>query len=331
MKKHLQAKVKHHHVWDSYIRRWSDNKRDVWHTTNAGNVAHGSAKGLAREDNFYQIQPLMKAHVDAIKGMSELSPKPLQKQHMSYLKDFLKRQHIENLYIESGIKDEEAEQLLHATKCNMLEDLHSAHENEVNPIIAKLADRDLSVLDDFKNQCLFVQFFGHQISRTKTFKDSIIAGFARADSKTETQLAKTMEECWWFLSYMLGMSMGADIFSTRKEDRHCLLINDTDTPFITSDQPVVNVHRALTDEVKPPEDHQCDFYYPISPTVAFMVNKSDRFPSGKVQVSVDIVYEMNIKIAKKANVHLFSISKESLKPYKKHIKTNLNAIKNHVE
>lgn len=184
----------------------------------------------------------------------------------------------------------------------------------------------------------FMQFFSHQSSRTKNFRDSIGAGLAKSrptlDKATEEQvnyIMKMTQESWWFIEYMFGMNMGWSLYLDRKYDVHCLLINDTNTSFITSDQPIVNVHQALTDEIETPEDHECDFYYPISPNVAYMINKSNRFPRGRFQVSVDDVEEMNIKLAKKANFHIIGNSKESLEPYNKYVKTNFNAIKDLVE
>ncbi|GCF90620.1 hypothetical protein SMBr_28640 [Shewanella sp. M-Br] len=58
-----------------------------------------------------------------------------------------------------------------------------------------------------------------------------------------------------------------------------------------------------------------------------MINKSNRFPRGKVQVSFDVVEEMNINIAKRANFHIIGNSEESLKPYKKFVGSNLKAVK----
>lgn len=327
IKKLLEAKKNHHHVWASYMKRWSPDNLNIYYTTKKNNIRYDSVKNVAVERDFYQVQPLTHEHVQAIKLWHSKSPESVQRQHSTLLNRFLKMQHVESVYKQSGIKDDMAEKLYSAWRCNGVENLHSAHEKEVQPIIDALADCDLSVLDDRRNMILLMQFFGVQIARTKTIKDTLQAGQARTTDEKALALGKSIRECWWLLSYMIGLNIGRTMFLDRNEDVHCLLINDTDTPFITSDQPIVNVHTALTDEIKPPEDHVCDEYYPISPRVAYMVNKSNRFPSGKVQVSVDIVKEMNIKIAKRANIHIISNSEESLKPYRKYIGSNLNAVK----
>ncbi|HCE2119136.1 TPA: DUF4238 domain-containing protein [Vibrio parahaemolyticus] len=335
-KKSLQGKKNHHHVWANYMRRWALDNKNVFYTTknNKHIIREDSVKNIAVERHFYRVQPLTREHVEVIKGWSSKSPKDLHELHMSYLSDFLKMQYMESVYNQSGIKDEIAEKMIEAWKCNGIENYHTAHEDEVQDTLKALANRDLTVLDDDDNMIHFMQFFGHQIARTKNFKDTIDAsqglsrhGLDKAIEEQVQYMAKLTQECWWFISYMFGMSIGRSLYLDRKDDFHCLLINETDTPFITSDQPIVNVHQALTDEIKPPEDRECDFYYPISPSVAYMVNKSNRFPRGKVQVSVDIVEEMNTKLAKKANFHIIGDSEESLKPYKKYVGTNLRAVK----
>jgi hypothetical protein len=323
VKKHLQAKVKHHYVWAQYLKRWSANERDVYYTTQKGNIVCESVRGVVMDKRFYQIKNLTPSHLDVIKGFSSQSPENLQEQHIILLNDFLRMQSLEALYEKSNIQDLEAEKLFYATKCNVLENLHSAHENECISIISALANRELGILDDTKNFMLFMQFFGHQIARTKTFKDTIL----KAVSGTNSNTANSMNDCWWFLSYMFGMNIGADLYVTRQSDVHCLLINDTEIPFITSDQPVINVHEGLIDnKIIPPKDQTCDFYYPISPQVAYMVNRSKRFERGIVNVDFNVVNELNTKIAKKSNVHIISNNSESLKHLKKLIGLHFNNV-----
>jgi hypothetical protein len=334
-KKLLEAKKNHHHVWANYMKRWSPDNKQAYYTTKKNNeIRFDSVKNIAVERDFYRVKPLTPEHVQIIKKWSSESPIDLYELHMSYLSDYLRMQHLESLYKQSGQKDEIADNMIEAWKCNGVENYHTAHENEIQETLEALANRDLSVLDNDDNMINFMQFFGQQIARTKNFKDTVSNGVGNSKAtldKSMQELAnhitKLTLECWWFIGYMFGMSLGRSLYLDRNNDIHCLLINDTDTPFITSDQPIVNVHKALSNEIKPPEDHECDLYYPISPSVAYIINKSHRFPRGKVQVSVEVVEEMNIKIAKRANFHIIGNSEESLKPYRKYVGSNLKAVK----
>ena len=328
VEKNLQPKSKHHHVWANYLSRWSENGRDVYYTTDRGKIAFDSVKGIAMEKGFYKIEYLTDSHVNIIKRFSDKSPGRLREINMNCLNGFLHRQKLEDIYIKNGKKVEEVEEALHATRCNMLEDLHSAHENEVKPIISALAENNFEILDDSQNLTSFMQFFGHQITRTKAFKDAMIVSTCGAKSRTEKHIAKEIQGCWWFLSYMFGTNIGASLFSTRNEDRHCLLVNTTSCPFVTSDQTIINTHPSLRNDVfEPPEDEHCDFYYPLSPNVAYMINRSDRFEAGRVDVSEDIVKELNIKMAKKSNKHIIGKTEECLIPLRKYVGENLDTVR----
>lgn len=319
-KKQLEATKNHHQVWANYMKRWSPDNLRVYYTTKKGNIGYDSVKNVAVERHFYRVEFLTEEHLEVIKNVSKHSDDSLQQIHMSYLSDYLSMQQYSMLYEKSGVKDDMADKLLEAWKCNGIEDYYTKHEGECQHILERLAARDLSVLEDYDNMMKFMQFYAHQMVRTKTFKDTVIAGISSPSAQTNPLASKRMEECWWFVAYMLGMNIGRSLFLDRKTDNHCLLINDTNTPFITSDQPIINVYQPFdNDEVRPPEDHECDHYYPISPNVAYMINKSDRFPAGLVKVGLDVVEEMNLKMARKANIHIISNSESSLKPYKKKV------------
>lgn len=136
-----------------------------------------------------------------------------------------------------------------------------------------------------------------------------------------------MEEVWPIVSYFFGINIGSSNFEHRNINNHSLLINDTNTPFITSDQPVINIHSALKDnEVNLPHSDQWDMFYPISPKVAYVISSSNSFDKGKVFISEDTVEALNIKIAKKANVHIIGNSEEALKPYCKYVGSWKNTI-----
>lgn len=135
-----------------------------------------------------------------------MSPEKLHGAHMSYLGEFLKIQKAENLYRKSGMQNQEVDQCLHALRCSLLENTHASHEKSTLPILDSLAHGKLEVLQDEREMLEFMVFFGHQISRTRTFRDSVIKNQPRRTSG-EVELAESIEHAWWFLSYMFGMNL----------------------------------------------------------------------------------------------------------------------------
>lgn len=317
LRKELQVKKRHHYVWANYLARWGNGTSNVFYTTKLGKIAHDSVRGIAVDDYFYRTTALNKKHVSVIKGFSKQSPDHLQKQHMSYLNDFLLMQHLETIYRASGIQDQEAEALLNASQCNLMENLHSSHEDAALEVLTALADEQLEILEDKQHMLEFMIFLGQQIVRTKAYRDEVLRRLHRR-SDLEVEVADAVAHSWWFLSYMFGMNIGFSLFSSRHDSRHALLVNDTDIPFITSDHPVVNVHPCVSEtELSVPE--HADFYYPISPRIAYIICDSERFTPGKHSVLEAVVNEFNSKVAAQAMVHLIGNNDAVIRPLKKHI------------
>ncbi len=185
------------------------------------------------------------------------------------------------------------------------------------PILGALAEEKFDILQDSQSMREFMSFFGHQISRTKTFKDSVAQVLARRDAM-EIAIADAIDGAWWFLSYMYGMNIGASLYMGRHNARHTLLINVTQVPFITSDQPIINVHSCVSeaDFVAP---KNADFYFPISPRVAYTICDSERFQPSRHEVDEATVVELNTKVAAQAMVHIIGNSRDALLPFQEYI------------
>ena len=167
-----------------------------------------------------------------------------------------------------------------------------------------------------------MNFFGHQIARTVSFRDKVLA------AQKNEKLRSIFKESWWFLSYMFGMNIGKSFFETRKTDIHCLLINNTEEDFITSDHPIINVHSKLKhNDLTVPSNNESDFFYAISPKIAYMINTSDRFQNGINYVSIDFVKEINKKLAFYANQYIIGTTETQLKVYKEFVGQRLKIIK----
>lgn len=316
-RKNLEVKKRHHYVWANYLARWGSGTQNVFYTTKNGKFAHGSVRSIVVDDYFYKTTTLTSKHVEVIRTLSSISPLHLHQTHMSYLNDFLAMQQAETIYAGSGIRNQEVEMYLHAMKCNSLENLHASHEKMALSILAALADEKFDVLQDKQHMIEFMAFFGHQISRTKTFRDRVFAPLLRSNA-LEVEMADVMQHSWWFLSYMFGMNIGSDLYITRHNSTHALLINDTEMPFITSDQPVVNVHSCVSKTQYVAPEHS-DLYYPISPRVAYIICDSERFIPGKNKIDKTTVAELNSKLAAQAMVNIIGNTEDAIRPFKEHI------------
>lgn len=262
------------------------------------------------EKDFYQAMPLSAMDIEVITTFSRQSPAELHKLHMSYLEKFILFQRAKALHDKSRYRTAYSERLMHATQCNLMENLHTAHESEAYSVTSSLASGDLSILDNIDNMQIFMSFFGQQISRTRRNKEKIFQHLDTA-MRSNVEFVASMRNSWWFLSYVLGMSIGASLYCTRNQNTHTLLINRTSTPFITSDQPIFNIHPdEAHDGTTPPE--RADFFYPLSPTAAYVISDSNQFPPGKTEIDHARVEALNIMTAQRADIYLFSSCKKTL-------------------
>ncbi|MCQ4258115.1 DUF4238 domain-containing protein [Stutzerimonas stutzeri] len=315
--KRLEVKKRHHYVWANYLTRWGNGTNNVSYTTKLGNFAHDSVRGLVIDDYFYTTTFLSRQHIQVIESVIRQSCKGLREEHRAYLAEFLSAQAGEAMYRQSGIQDREIERQLDVLKNNLLENLHASHEKDALPVLAALAKENFDILEKKEHMINFMAFLGQQITRTKTFRDSAIQALSR-NSTMEIDRGDAMAQAWWFLSYVFGMNIGFDLYAGRHTAKHALLINDTKLPFITSDQPVVNVHARVSEtELIAPE--YADFHYPISPRIAYAICDSTRFSQGKNLVDEAIVVEFNTKLAAQAMVHIIGDSVDAIRPYKQFI------------
>lgn len=320
--KPLQPKRENHYVWANYLKNWSTNNLDVWYTTKKFKIARDSVKAIAKERDLYKSKYITKKQLDFILFLSAQSPNELQNIYKSFLNTFLHLQEIEKTYLQSNKIDQEIIAHFEAFKSNTLENIHTSIEKDAYIILDELIKKNLKILEKTDNMIKFMNFLGHQIARTTPFRDKILASQTNQDIKT------IFKESWWCISYMFGMNIGASLFKTRKIDKHCLLINDTNEDFITSDHPIINVHPKINaNDLVPPSDEEADFFYAISPKLGYMINKSDLFQTGITYVSIDFIKEINQKLAFYADQHIIGTTEAQLKVYKNYVGKRLQAIK----
>ncbi len=327
MNKQSQLKRKHHHVWAYYLKHWSVDGKNVYYTTKKGNIAYDSVYGLAAERDFYKINFLDDEDIVFIRRFSSASPEELREIHDSYLKDFYNVSRAYKLS-QKVTPPEIVRQKLIEFQHNALENLHGAHESESVEILKRMNQGDFSVFDSSENRVKFTQFFAMQMTRTKSFKDKAF-GFAVDEETFKSypnppysfeKYQHLMNKNWWFLSYMFGMNIGANLTATRHQDKHVLLENNTSEPFITSDNPIINVHESIKSSHGRTPPEFMDAFYPISPRYAYMVNNSNQYPPGKVSITHEQAISLNTQMAFRANEHIFAQTDSQIKEIKQLVK-----------
>ncbi|MGO1297768.1 MAG: DUF4238 domain-containing protein [Vibrio sp.] len=310
MDKSIEIKRKHHFIWSRYLRSWAKDK-DVYYLTKKGNISFDSVAGLACERDFYKINSLTEIDINYILQWSNASTSPyLKKLHHSYLSMFV------NLTSLSENASNDFPKDIHLKKVimhNSLENLHSYFENGVVDILRNLTAGNGGILKDDDSMLKFCAYLGHQISRTKRMKTKSIETVYKHTPPQYKFLADLLEKNWWFISYMLGLNIGVSFFESRSKENHIYIKNNTTIPFITGDNPCVNIHECLEgkDPLTPPE--KGDFFFPLSPKYGYMINESDKYNYLSESIDPEMVRLLNRKIALNREYYLFSSTSDSIR------------------
>ncbi len=320
--KKIIPKKNHHYVWSHYLRRWSENGAKVWRTTETGRIDLQDTKAFAKEDHFYRAQPINGDQIYLIDCLFRNASGRVRTEQVEILSEIVAIQKREKAISQLGIDEEAILNYVNAMKSNILEDRHATHENATRPVLDALVNGDLKVLEDDQKFSDFIKFFAHQLTRTKAFREKLFVGNTSwvQEGDGSELVYENIRKCDWLLGYMIGIQLADSLLSTRRDDKHCLIKNETEELFITSDQPVINVHPSvLPNSGKLPADDECDLFFPVSPTTAYMINASSKFSEGVSSATLDMVRDVNERIALSSHCYIVGNCKDIIKRYKKFV------------
>jgi len=327
-------KRRQHFVFQAYLRAWTGNNK-LWCVRNGDEPFNTRTENVANERDFYRIKSLndderklydfilSKTNPDVKKALIEhsehyLAPIGIQ-QDIQMISEFFKG--IEN--IPEEIKDEilKLEKLADIAINNTEEDYHCGIEGESIKWIDALKNRDLSFYyepektADSNERYDFLFFVCTQYFRTKAVKERWILTMKPTLNNNSWKVLNVESEnislenlshhVLWFVKSLCFYEF------IKKNSHLTLLVNDTDTPFVTSDQPIINLkadYQNLSNEAS-----ELIFYYPISPTVAITVNDENR--DNEIKLTKQQVDEYNWKMITSSHENIFANNIATLNRY----------------
>lgn len=299
--KKLQIKRKNHYIWAHYLKGWSINDQDVYHRAKKGVIA-SSVKGLGREIDFYKMRPLEADDIHFIKQWISITDEPIRKFHNSFLEKMIAFSCVHKLLAGDEHQVERAV-LVH----NTIEDIHTTVEGDVCPIIDALRAGDLSILDGEAALNNFLSYIGHQFARTRHSRNS----WNNSASLLGADYQRLIQRNWWFFGVLVGVNVGYNIARHYRLKKIVWMVNETDVSFLTSDNPVINVHPSIRDKQLSEEgSYRTDLYFPISPKLAYMINDSDTYGTGTIKVGIELVKILNKNMLMRSADTVFGDSKE---------------------
>ena len=170
-----------------------------------------------------------------------------------------------------------------------------------------------NVLMDSK--CAFLLYVCSQHYRTKAARNRFIRGlnnildndlcYGLGINKNNIRPEHVTHHFLWYVECLLADMLYAN-------NAHLtLLVNKTNVPFVTTDQPVINVladYQNISEEVE-----DVLLYYPISPEIAITIN--DNNLENVMEIEEEVVEQYNNKLVESSYEYIFANSKESLERY----------------
>jgi hypothetical protein len=262
-----ERKRRQHHVWQHYLKSWATDGK-IW-CLRDGSVFQSSTINVAVERDFYKIPELTSEDIALIKWLV-INPRQhqlTQKNHENFLALLTAPSRFAEQFRKFAKDPKELDDLLDIIRTNVLEDYHAGIEASFSPLLDEILRNDLSFYADGKRCITFTHFLCTQHMRTKKIREKSIERVRSNDGLDISRI-------WDIMSHMFAVNIGMSLYLERSKRTLALLENHTDVPFVTGDQPIINLHG---NGVTPPET--LSFYYPVSPRLALLWPEAGEAPA----------------------------------------------------
>ena len=303
-------KRRQHHVWKYYLGAWATDAQIF--CLQDGRIFQTNVANVGVQRDFYKLHGLTQAEIDFIRGVAIAGSPPAAKpvhEELLFLLATYGRLHQSGF----GKSDAALRSVIDEAVVNAVENFHSGIESQAQPLLDAARRGDVSFYIDDDQCILFAYFLSLQYFRTFGLR-------ARVIERLKANVGVDVTKCWTILSQVYATNVGATLFFERKRRPVVLLKNETGVPFITGDQPAINL-AADRQEQSPPD--YLSIYYPIAPRRALALYEPDCEQAyGAGPLSERHVRELNEAIAAASYKQVFADSVEALTSVSEGIRTS---------
>jgi hypothetical protein len=300
-----------HYVPQFYLRAWASRNK-VYCLHDKAEIINTNVKNVGAENYFYRLTELSTEDAEILRGaIIRDSPEGLKPSHEWFVEAFNKPFLARRKLVELGRDMPEALSELDKMIVELNEQFHTSIEHDFQPYLAAMMAGKLDFLRDTKEAAKFYRGLAVQYLRTNHLKNSRLA---MNDDKFALYLRIANP-----LVHITATNVGFSLYSGSERQEIMLVDNPTGTPFITADQPIINIASSPR-ATNPPAGFE--LYYPLSPTKAMLLlDISSKFHPGARSVTEDFVHVYNLNMAAHSYRQVFSNQPKVLEA----IKTELPA------
>lgn len=260
--KRQRPKRRHHHVWQQYLKAWSQDGA-IW-CLQDGRIFSTGTPTVAAEKDFYKLQRLTNEDETLLKALFARAH-PLAKRNHTDLVDMLMAPFKLADQLKESKHRARIDEAVEEYAFQVLEDYHARIEASFIPSLKSALNENVEFYKD-ERVLPFLDYICTQYMRTKGVKERAIA-LCEADKSAD------LTRVWNVLIHMFSTNIGASLYVERDRRKLILVKNGTDVTFITGDQPAINLKG---NRPHPPES--LSIYYPISPRQALILTDVDEEP-----------------------------------------------------
>lgn len=299
----VMRKRRTHYVSQFYLRPWADGERV--YCLRRGHIRAIGLKDVAIERDFYQVRDLQPDDIQVLRrGVIEPSEAWAKPLHEHLLEIFARVAAFNRCLAQRPDVSNELRKAQAELISNLDEDYHSSIEHDLQIGLKSLLVGSTDFFSDVRIAGGFLRALALQSLRTKK-RRQMMCGLVRIPIP-----GAAMERMWGPMIHMLAVNIGGSLLRDRHLFRIILLKNETQLPFITGDQPVININDDRDPRGIPSE---IEFYYPLSPKSAMWFVLTSKAPKPRtLDLTEEEVRSYNARIANNHHEQLYANEEKAL-------------------
>ncbi|GEO97838.1 DUF4238 domain-containing protein [Methylobacterium haplocladii] len=294
-----------HYVWCNYLREWTDKKGHIaCYMLKERNSFCTKPENIAVERFFYELTDLNEIEQEWIDRLIERASNPevrqMHRETVGLFQNIFKMQSW--LDLQQDLADTARQSLqakLDVMRKTLGERWHTGIENLAFPLLEKLKNSDVDFYNHEQDRINFIHYISQQFFRTPKLRVLQIR-----ENHPYFDKGLDLDRTWFLESQIFATNVSAGIFLERNMYKFKFLTNETETSFITGDQPVISLGE---------DGIGFRLYYPLKPTLALIFEKDAIAPlkTETKAMSLQVNY-YNSQMLKFSYNQIYGLNKEHL-------------------
>lgn len=292
-----------HYVWRHYLDAWAEAGSFWCYRQRDKKLFPTKPKAVASETYFYEIHKFSEEDIAFLEAfINRASDKRLRDLNLDFLRlkqlsfELRERLQYANLPQEAEVA---LERELRIAEKTLGEHYHTGVENKNADILECLRRQDASFYNDETRCGDFLYFICHQYFRTARMR-RVITDVARPIPGHDPHRTGNVE------CHLYATNVSVGLFRERRAYKIVFLQNATATPFITGDQPIINL-------LDPHGTNDLELFYPLSPLLAMILSKdNNKFPTQNRHMTELEIEHYNHAIYERSEDQLYASEKAYL-------------------